>query len=236
MRYFKCEKINTEEKEMLKAQYAKLCAKEQKRYRRAKLLHKLGTVVFAVVSLGAFVGAVFLISKIDHEEPMLFYIIMDFVVFVVLSIFALIVALLLGALVAAPLWSKAQKREKSMRQQFLHKACQTLREYYGFCEPFLVTKCYRCSDRKFDRHDVCLFVVEDELRITADLHNGFFHPDRDLGCYGLTRQEIALSPTQYKEHDALQLEADGVTFLLGTRAQKFIKEQFLKLYSDQREV
>lgn len=217
MRYFKCEKINTEEKEMLRAQYAKLCAKEQKRYRRAKLLHKLGTVVFAVVSLGTFIGACFL------DVPGLF-------------VGAIFVSPVLGLIAATPLWATRNTREESMRKDFLHKACETLREYYGLQEPFLVTKCYSCTDRKFDRHDVCLFVVENELRVSADLHNGFFHPDRDLGCYGLTRQEITLSPAQYKEHEALQLEADGVTFLLGTRAQKFIKEQFLKLYSDQREV
>lgn len=129
-------------------------------------------------------------------------------------------------LAALPFWAKKWTRREEIIKEHLHKACATLREYYDFREPFLVTKCYSCTDRKFDRHDVCLFVVEDELRITANLHNGFLHPDRVLGCYGLTRQEIALSPAMHKEHKALQLEADGVTFLLGTRAQKFINTNF----------
>ena len=228
MRYFKCEKINTDENEILKVQYAKLCAKAKKQYRRAQVFRKMGHVVFGVVTLGAFTGWCCLLSKIiAGEEENIILAIGLTILKLIPALFGLIISAILGALVALPLWGKSTVREKDVRQQYLHEACETLREYYGFREPFLVTKCYSCTDRKFDRHDVCLFVVEDELRITANVNYGFFHPDRDLGCYGLTRQEISLSPVQYKESNALQLEADGVTFLLGTRAQGFINTNFL---------
>lgn len=89
-----------------------------------------------------------------------------------------------------------------------------------------MTKCYRSSDKRFDRHDVCLFVVGDELRITANLHYGFFDPKRDLGCYGLTRQEIRLADAQYKDRSAVELVADGVTFTLGSKARTFVEKNF----------
>ena len=99
--------------------------------------------------------------------------------------------------------------------------------FYQFQEPFLVTKCYHCDDRRFDRHDVCMFAVGDELRITANLHYGFFDPKRDLGCYCLTRDEIVLSDTQYKDRLAVELQAEDVSFVLAAQAAAYIKKLFL---------
>ena len=140
---------------------------------------------------------------------------------------SLFVAPLIGALAAIPFWKTNRKQETYQRQEFYNRACGMLREYYEFREPFLVTKCYASSDRKFDRHDVCLFIVDDELRITANLHYGFFDPKRDLGCYALTRQEIRLQDTEHKDRPAVQLQAEDLSFTLARRAKAFIENDFL---------
>ncbi len=51
----------------------------------------------------------------------------------------------------------------------------------------------------------------------------------EIGCYAMTAEEIRLSQAQHKQHPATDLEADGVTFLLGQRAQPFIQKYFLSI-------
>ena len=153
---------------------------------------------------------------------------MDFVGKGILYGFAFILAAIAAAVAASPLWGKRQNTEKALLREALSVACTELKAFYQFQKPFLVTKCYRSSDRRFDRHDVCMFVVGDELRITANLHYGFFDPKRDLGCYCLSRREITLSDTQHKDRSAVELQADGVSFLLATQAAAYIKKMFLK--------
>jgi hypothetical protein len=87
-----------------------------------------------------------------------------------------------------------------------------------------VTKCYCSSDKRFTRHDVCIYVVEDELRITANLHYGFFDPKRDLGCYCMAPQEICLSETRHEDRPAIELTVDGVSFALGIKAKSFVEK------------
>lgn len=213
--------------ENLQKKGAELSGTVNRHRRRAKWLGTLGTVVFWVLFgiLGA--GQVFLINLIFPDEEGVVWVIVDFVAKGILYGFAFILAAILGAVAAAPLWGKRQKTEKTLLREVLSDACAELRMFYQFQEPFLVTKCYRSSDRRFDRHDVCMFAVGDELRITANLHYGFFDPKRDLGCYCLTRDEIVLSDTQYKDRPAVELQAEGVSFVLAAQAAAYIKKMFL---------
>lgn len=86
-----------------------------------------------------------------------------------------------------------------------------------------MTKCYHSSDRRFTRHDVCLYFVGEELRITANLNYGFFHPERDLGCYALEREELQLTRVTCQDRPALELRAGELTFCLGQRAAAFLE-------------
>lgn len=230
MRYFKYSG-DIPDLETIRKNGKKRSAAMQRQCRKAKLLGKLGTVVFWVllVILGA--GLLFLINRIMPDENGVFFEIMMFLAQGVLSGFALILAAIAAGVVASPLWAKQQNTEKALLREALSNACAELKTFYQFQEPLLVTKCYRSSDRRFDRHDVCIFVVDNELRITANLHYGFFDPKRDLGCYSLTRQEIQLTEDRHKDRNAVALQADGVVFVLGHRAGSFIEKSFLHIPS-----
>ena len=207
----------------LKQHYAGLSAKEQARRRRFLWLHRLGTVVFWLVFLAAFIGFALLIRKIDPVSDSVLDAILHPILLIGLGFVALILSAVLGALAAAPLWGKKADSEKALRRKLLSQACGDLRQFYGFQEPFLVTKCYRASDRRFDRHDVCLFLVDGKLRLTVNLHYGFFDLRRDLGCYEFDFSEIELLPGRYKEREAVELRFGEITFLLGQQARSFIE-------------
>ena len=208
----------------LKQHYAGLSAKEQARRHRFLWLHRLGTVIFWLVFLAAFIGLVLLIHKIEPVSDSVLDTIMHTILTICLGFFALILSAILGALAAAPLWGRNQAFEKDLRQVLLRQATRELRQFYGFQEPFLVTKCYRASDRRFGRHDVCLFLADGKLRLTVNLHYGFFDPRRDLGCYEFDFSEITLLPGRHKDREAVELRFGEITFLLGQQAKPFIEK------------
>ena len=213
----------------LKQHYAGLSAKEQARQRRFLWLHRLGTVVFWLLFLASFIGFVLLIRKIEPVSDSVLDAILHTILSVCLGFFALIFSAILGALAAAPLWGKKADCEKALRRKLLSQACGDLRQFYGFQAPFLVTKCYRASDRRFNRHDVCLFLVDGKLRLTVNLHYGFFDLRRDLGCYEFDFSEIELLPGRYKEREAVELRFGEITFLLGRQAKTFIEKHIQTL-------
>ena len=94
-------------------------------------------------------------------------------------------------------------------------------------EPYIITKCFDAADKRFRDHDVCIFLVGDELRITTDLVRGFLHGERDLGCYAFSRKEITVSKQQDGEHLVAELKSDNAFFMLGYRAKGFIEKNFL---------
>lgn len=104
-------------------------------------------------------------------------------------------------------------------------SCGFLREFYGFCEPYLITKCYRCSGARWNNHDVCLFFAKDGLRITADIWNGFFDGACDLGCYQFGIPEIAAEYAKLEEKTAARLCAGDFTMELGKRALPFLRRE-----------
>ena len=223
MRYFRYDRLAADVSD-LKQHYAGLSAKEQARRRRFLWLHRLGTVVFWLLFLASFIGFVLLIRKIEPVSDSVLDAILHTILSVCLGFFALILSAALGALAAAPLWGKKADCEKALRRKLLSQACGDLRQFYGFQEPFLVTKCYRASDRRFNRHDVCLFLVDGKLRLTVNLHYGFFDLRRDLGCYEFDFSEIELLPGRYKEREAVELRFGEITFLLGQQAKTFIEK------------
>ena len=104
-----------------------------------------------------------------------------------------------------------------------------LKEQYKLLmqEPYIITKCFDAADKRFRDHDVCIFLVGDELRITTDLVRGFLHGERDLGCYAFSRKEITVSKQQDGEHLVAELKSDNTFFVLGYRAKGFIEKNFL---------
>lgn len=113
-------------------------------------------------------------------------------------------------------------------------AVAPFRDYYGYTEENVVTKCFVSSDKKFSGKDVCLFWGKDgTLRLAADLKHGFLRANFDLGCYVFEKDEyecISAAKSEYNIEDegretrCLLLKAENVRFLLGRRAFAFLKK------------
>ena len=230
MRYFKCDTVKEEDRELF-IEEPKLTEEEQKSDRVGRLLNILGTALWCIVFVSLFLGSVFAILKISApQNPFLF------ALYVLLSIVLLFLALLLsGALasvVASPLFGAAQKKLVVKPRIAYDKSILTLREYYGWNAPCLVTKCYEASDKKFKNRDICLFFADGELRLTADLKHGFSLREKDLGCYAFHMDEITLSHVQNEQHIMTELRTADVLFLLGRRAKGFIEANTVSTRED----
>ena len=114
-----------------------------------------------------------------------------------------------------------------MKKETLLKASAHLRDYYGFNEPYIITKCFDSTDKKFIGCDVCIFVCNNELRITKDIVHGFLYGEKDLGCYAFKADEITLSKQIDEACLRCELSTKDLTFLLGYRAKKYIEENFI---------
>lgn len=233
MRYFKCE--SQFDSEDLKATYSVLVHKKEELNRRAKVLDRIGTIVFFIVSVALFIAnqwlIIALIPKLWSGETwllMLFSVLFCVVIVAIEEVMAGFLSLVLGAMIATPLWmphdTVVRKEGKRLRKEILQKNCQHLWEFYELQEPCIVTKCYDSSDKRFKNHDICLFVTNGELRLTTNLHHGFLDMRRDLGCYAFVPGEIELSACQVADRSAVEIRCGEVAFLLGQRAKSFVEQ------------
>ena len=204
-------------------EYAECCQRQQKRNEH---WHVFGNIVFISVFLIVFVGLIVLLSMVLPKGDSAFDVAFRFLGYGFGGLIGFICGIVLGSFASIPFWNIDKEYSKSRMLQLMQKSTEHLRKYYEYQEPCLVTKCYRCSDRNWNRHDVCLFVVGDELRITINLQYGFFRPERDLGCYSFLRQDILLKDALFRDTPAVELQADGVSFILSRNAISFIKKHF----------
>lgn len=226
MRYFRYKHTNRVYNDAWKAEFAQLTKDEQENVRRNKTLQTAGTIVFFTVAVVCVVGWSLAMQLIPHPTHILLQILW-YGMFFLLMIVGLCIGVLAGYVAAAPIFNKVTDHPQAFRRKALQEACEPLRKFYGVQEPYILTKCFACSDEKFNNHDVCIFVHEDELRITTDLFRGFAYGDRDLGCYAFRADEISLTKREREGHLAAELKADNIVFLLGYRASGFVKKNFL---------
>ena len=232
MRYFKYKNTNqTIEKQALHEQYATLNREEKRQIRKQNALSHLGLGLFCIVSALCAGTLFYLIGQIP-KPTLLWLNILTGTAKGLLYLFAGITSLLSGFIVSTPFWNKATVNQKQIKRDILGRACAHLRSYYGVQDPCLVTKCYDSSDAVFKNHDVCLFFCMGELRITTDLTRGFFHGNRDLGCYVFEKDEFSCEATQYNEWTATELRAGEMRFLLGKRALPFVRKYMNDLEND----
>ena len=228
-RYFKYKNIKKTEKNAAWEQYKSLTKREKKCALRKNFLERAAVTLAVIVLVGGFVGCIKLITIIPVPEAVGFKIL--YIAGVgVLGILSFILCAVFSCFMAFPFVKLAGKYDlpavkNAVKKEILSSACAHLREYYGLQEPCLVTKCYHSSDENFVNHDVCLFFVGDELRITADLKQGFLHGERDLGCYAFDLKEITLSKTEGERFLIAELKTENVVFLLGYRAKSFIMKK-----------
>lgn len=186
--------------------------------------------MFFIVSLGCIIPCTIALKTIIVSENKVVAA-LEYACIGIAEVFVVLGGLLLGGIVASFIIRKATDCRLISRNA-LSKACAHLREYYGIKEPCIVTKCYESSDIRFTNHDVCIFFVDDELRITANIKYGFFHGKKDLGCYSFNADEIVLKKIQGENFLIAELKCGEVVFRMGYRAKSFIEKKFLYSKND----
>jgi len=230
MRYFKCDTLKQEDRKMVYQDIA-LTDEEKKSERQGKFLNFLGTLLFFVIFVAVFIGSLFLIVRIPtSNNPFLFILVV--VAMFILGIGALLVSVLIGSFISSPIYKMAQEKLVIQKRNCFDNSIIFLREYYGWTEPCIVTKCYDSSDKRFKNRDVCIFLVDDELRITADLRHGFSIRENDLGCYSFKVDEFSLEQIQGEKLLITKFKSEDQVFHLGRRAKGFIEKRFISSKSD----
>ena len=228
MRYFKYKNTDKNINNAFKEQYKILTDDERHRLRQEKRWRKFSTIVALIIYFFFVVVGIFMIKSIPTPS---FWLLECLVIIgeVIIGFVLLIAFAFLTAILTKPLWKKVESFHiPSMKKEIFSKACKHLRDYYQLQDPYLITKCFDSTDKKFTNHDVCIFVVGDELRITADLMHGFLYGERDLGCYAFKKEEITLSKRKDGNQLILEFKTDDIIFLLGYRARGFINKIFLQ--------
>ena len=222
MRYFRYKNTDKSVNNALKEQYKTLTEDEKRTFRKKKRWQKFSTIVTLTVFICCIIAEIFLLKSISVPNDN-FLEVLVIVGKVIVGFILLIVSGSLTAILTTPLWKKVETFDiPLMKKEIFSKACKHLRDYYQLQEPYIITKCFEATDKNFQNHDVCIFIVGDELRITADLIQGFLHSERDLGCYALKTEEITLLKRNNGKHLVAELRADNTVFLLGYRAKGFI--------------
>ena len=226
MRYFRYKNTDKNVNNALKEQYKTLTEDEKRTFRKKKRWQKFSTIVTLTVLICCITAEIFLLKSIPVPNDK-FLEVLVIVGKVIVGFILLIVSGGLTAILTTPLWKKVETFDiPLMKKEIFSKACKHLRDYYQLQEPYIITKCFEATDKNFPNHDVCIFIVGDELRITTDLIRGFLHGERDLGCYAFKIEEITLLKRNNGMHLAAELRADNTVFLLGYRAKGFI-DKFL---------
>ncbi len=225
MRYFKCDNLKPEDREMI-IEDVSLTEVEKKRNRQGKLLNFAAIASVSIVFLVVFFGSEFMIAQIPPPQNA-FLFVLAIIGRIILTIGVFIVSILLGSLVSSPIFKLAQKKLVFKKIIAFDKSLIFLREYYAWQEPCIVTKCYDSSDKKFKNRDICIFLVDDELRITADLKHGFSIRENDLGCYAFKADDFSLEQIQGEQFLITEFKSRDTVFHLGRRAKGFIEKIFV---------
>ena len=222
MRYFRYKNTDKNVNNALKEQYKTLTEDEKRTFRKKKRWEKFSTIVTLTIFICCIIAEIFLLKSIPVPNDN-FWEVLVIVGKVIVGFILLIVSGGLTAILTTPLWKKVETFDiPLMKKEIFSKACNHLRDYYKLQEPYIITKCFEATDKNFKNHDVCIFIVGDELRITTDLIQGFLHGERDLGCYAFKTEEITLLKRNNGKHLVAELRADNTVFLLGYRAKGFI--------------
>lgn len=224
MRFFKYKNLNVAENNARIARYAELQKDEKRRIRKEWFLKKLALISFFIVSIPCIILGFVALKSIPVSENV-FLAVLEYIGLGIAGIILVTGCVFIGGIVCWLIYPESTD-QPLFKRNILSKACAHLREYYGLGEPYLVTKCYKSSDENFNDHDVCIFVEDKELRITANLQYGFLHGERDLGCYAFKPDEISLIQITEEKLSITELKCGETFFRLGRRAKSFIEKNF----------
>lgn len=226
MRYFKYKHANKSYSNALKEQYKSLIGNEKNIARKAKFWRRISLICSAFVFIFFFVLGIYFLDFIPQPHRDFWQYFIRFCLFFA-ELILFVICAVITFILTKPLWRKADSFQlPAMQQAIFSKSCAHLRDYYGVQEPYIITKCFNSSDKAFRNHDVCIFIVDNELRITTDLIHGFLHGERDLGCYAFNHEEILLTKQHIGNQLVAELKVGSTVFELGYRAKGFIEKNF----------
>lgn len=209
-------KKRTIEKSVFKARLQELITKERTAYKKRVFLRKSLFFLTATVLCGTYLTLLCLKAFYFDEG------VAETVAIIMLVLLAL-AFLIIFVFFCILIDKKLPNYGLPLPTEILIAKCsEPLRKFYSFSEPYLLTKCYACTDERWKNHDVCLFFDRGHLCVTADIIHGFTHSYQDLGCYKFDLAELSLQYAEHSDKIATLLTAGRFTMYLGKRAKPFI--------------
>lgn len=221
MKYFKYRNINKVQQLANKQRLASLGKDEKKKAKRSERLTKLVSfcgIIFFFCCFGMFIFFIKLIPAPKNT----FLIILYGIGCAILGLIALIISAITTLIPFGILLDKVRYNLPEMRKEFIKKASEPIRKYYGLLDEYLITKCFESTNTLFNDHDICIFRYGNEIRITTDIVKGFINGNCDLGCYSIKFNELKTYKDDYNDKRVTVLEFDKEKFVIGIKAYSYI--------------
>ena len=223
MKYFKYRNINKVQQVAYKERLASLGKDEQKKIKRSDRLTMLLSIsgfIFFFCCLGMFI---FFIQLIPVPKNTFFKILYG-IGCAILGFIGVIISGIATGISFGILLDKVSYNLPEMGKEFIKKACEPIRKYYGLSDEYLITKCFESTNTLFNDHDICIFRYGNEIRITTDIVKGFINENCDLGCYSIKFNELKIYKDDYNYKRVTVLEFDKEKFVVGIRAHSHISK------------
>lgn len=223
MKYFKYRNISKVQQLANKQRLASLGKDEKKKAKRSERLTKLVSfcgIIFFFCCFGMFLFFIKLIPVPKNT----FLIILYGIGCVILGLIALIISAISTLIPFGILLDKVRYNLPEMRKEFIKKASEPIRKYYGLSDDYLITKCFESTNTLFNDHDICIFRYGNEIRITTDIVKGFINGNCDLGCYSIKFNELKIYKDDYNDKRVTVLEFDKEKFVIGIKAYSYISK------------
>ena len=223
MEYFKYRNISKVQQLANKQRLASLGKDEKKKAKRSERLTKLVSfcgIIFFFCCFGMFIFFIKLIPVPKNT----FLIILYGIGCAILGLIALIISAISTLIPFGILLNKVRYNLPEMRKEFIKKASEPIRKYYGISDEYLITKCFESTNTLFNDHDICIFRYGNEIRITTDIVKGFINCNCDLGCYSIKFNELKTYKDDYNDKRVTVLEFDKEKFVIGIKAYSYISK------------
>ena len=221
MKYFKYRNINKVQQLANKQRLASLGKDEKKKAKRSERLTKVVSfcgIIFFFCCFGMFIFFIKLIPVPKNT----FLIILYGIGCAILGLIALIISAISTLIPFGILLDKVRYNLPEMRKEFIKKASEPIRKYYGLSDEYLITKCFESTNTLFNDHDICIFRYGNKIRITTDIVKGFINGNCDLGCYSIKFNELKIYKDDYNDKRVTVLEFDKEKFVIGIKAYSYI--------------
>ena len=223
MKYFKYRNISKVQQLAYKERLASLGKDEQKKIKRSDRLTKLLSIsglIFFICCFGLFI---FFMQLIPVPKNILLKILYG-IGCAILGFIGLIISGIATIIPFGILLDKIKYNLPEMRKEFIKKASEPIRKYYGLSDEYLITKCFESRNTLFNDHDICIFRYGNEIRMTTDIVKGFINGNCDLGCYSIKFNELKIYKDDYNDKRATILEFEKEKFVIGIKAYSYISK------------